>query len=185
MPNPTAAPLPRECPFCHGLAEGSKDEDWAACLKEECPGYNGGGWDAWNRRAPSPSREGWLPDAEAVKEVAAEIRETVLEGLADVSCGGLSVVKSCPGLDALEAMALSALEPSTGKAGWMPISEAAHSWMPLLGIDMLRHTEDDPHFFVMHRRPGRWVSGDRTVFPTHFQPVTPPGAETPKEVGRG
>jgi hypothetical protein len=60
---------------------------------------------------PSPASaigEGWLTE-EQVRDLIAELREDAIDQMPDVNCGGLPVVHSCPDLDALERMALSAL----------------------------------------------------------------------------
>lgn len=58
----------KKCPFCGGEAEGVREEDWAACKKESCPGHNGGSWYGWNTRlanhpAPPSASEGKLREA--------------------------------------------------------------------------------------------------------------------------
>lgn len=152
MPNPIAAPLP--CPFCGGPAIENKAVHFFApqivCLNQE--GCGASAWaDNWNRRAPAPSREGWLTREQLDFEDAVVYLDT-------------------KDIDIMRRMALSALEPSTGKAGWMPTSEAPD------------HRVNGQHFVMAFSPEMGMVITAAPVSKrfTHWQPLPPPpGAETP------
>lgn len=193
MPNPTAAPLPKLEAKAYGISKNYfavlRFNDWERGLtKAEA--------DEIIRiveasRAPSLSREG----LDLANKLDQHLKDCVdyIETHRPMNtprCKEWEDANHFMLYDWLEfnRQALSALEPSTGKAGWVPIETADHGTPKSAEVwaspDMLLF--DGSWICVGSYNVGEeewWdAAGPLNPQPTHWQPLPPPpGAETPKE----